>query len=239
VAIGKLDAEKVAEIVSGIAEGCRQAGCSLVGGEMAEHPGVMPAEDYDLSGFCVGLVDCPKLIDGSTVASGDVVLGLASSGLHSNGFSLVRRVLVDGREAELDLPRLDLGGATLGDALLTPTRIYAKAILKLLQSDIPVKAMAHITGGGITENLDRVLPAACDAAIASGSWPVPRAIELAVEAASLPADEALRTFNMGIGFALVLAKGDAPAAAVLLREAGESVFEIGEIVHGDGKVVYR
>jgi phosphoribosylformylglycinamidine cyclo-ligase len=239
VAIGKLDAEKVAQIVSGIAEGCRQAGCSLVGGEMAEHPGVMPAEDYDLSGFCVGLVDRPELIDGTTVASGDVVLGLASSGLHSNGFSLVRRVLVDGREAELDLPRLDLAGASLGEALLTPTRIYAKAILKLLQSDIPVKAMAHITGGGITENLDRVLPAQCDAAIASGSWPVPRAIELAVEAASLPADEALRTFNMGIGFALVLAKGDAPAAAVLLREAGESVFEIGEIVNGDGKVVYR
>ncbi len=239
VAIGKLDAEKVAQIVSGIAEGCRQAGCALVGGEMAEHPGVMPADDYDLSGFCVGLVDRPKLIDGSAVAPGDVVLGLASSGLHSNGFSLVRRVLVDGREAELDLPRLDLGGATLGDALLTPTRIYANAILKLLHSDIPVKAMAHITGGGITENLDRVLPPACDAAIANGSWPVPRAIELVVEAASLPPDEALRTFNMGIGFALVLAKGDAPAAAVLLREAGESVFEIGEIVDGEGKVVYR
>jgi phosphoribosylformylglycinamidine cyclo-ligase len=199
----------------------------------------MPADDYDLSGFCVGLVDRPELIDGTTVARGDVVLGLASSGLHSNGFSLVRRVLVDGHESQLKLPRLDLGGATLGDALLEPTRIYAKAILKLLASDIPVKAMAHITGGGITENLDRVLPDGCDASIASGSWPVPRAIELAVEAASLPADEALRTFNMGIGFALVLAKSDAPAAAVLLREAGETVFEIGEIIGGDGKVVYR
>ncbi|MEI7813825.1 MAG: phosphoribosylformylglycinamidine cyclo-ligase [Coriobacteriia bacterium] len=239
VAIGKLDADVVAQIVSGIAEGCRQAGCSLIGGEMAEHPGVMPADDYDLSGFCVGLVDRPDLIDGSTVAPGDVVLGLASSGLHSNGFSLVRRVLVDGHEAALDLPRLDLSGATLGEALLTPTRIYAQAILQLLRSDIPVKAMAHITGGGITENLDRVLPADCDAAIASDSWPVPRAIELAVEAAALPADDALRTFNMGIGFALVLAKADAPGAAVLLREAGESVFEIGEIVRGEGKVVYR
>ena len=239
VAIGKLDSDVVTQIVAGIAEGCRQAGCSLVGGEMAEHPGVMPADDYDLSGFCVGLVDRPDLIDGSTVAPGDVVLGLASSGLHSNGFSLVRRVLVDGREAELNLPRLDLNGATLGEALLTPTRIYAQAILRLLESDIPVKAMAHITGGGITENLDRVLPAGCDAAIAAGSWPVPRAIELAVEAASLPADEALRTFNMGIGFALVFAKRDAPAAAVLLREAGESVFEIGEVVSGEGKVVYR
>ena len=133
VAIGKLDAETVARIVSGIAEGCRQAGCSLIGGEMAEHPGVMPADDYDLSGFCVGLVDRPDLIDGSAVAPGDVILGLASSGLHSNGFSLVRRVLVDGREDELGLPRLDLGGATLGDALLTPTRIYAKSVLQLLR----------------------------------------------------------------------------------------------------------
>ena len=239
VAIGKLDADTVARIVSGIAEGCRQAGCSLIGGEMAEHPGVMPADDYDLSGFCVGLVDRPDLIDGSAVAPGDVILGLASSGLHSNGFSLVRRVLVDGREDELDLPRLDLGGATLGDALLTPTRIYAKSVLQLLGSDVSVKAMAHITGGGITENLDRVLPVECDAAIAAGSWPVPRAIELAVEAASLPADEALRTFNMGIGFAIVLSAADAPAAAVLLRGAGERVFEIGEIIPGEGNVVYR
>ncbi len=239
VAIGKLDADTVARIVSGIAEGCRQAGCSLIGGEMAEHPGVMPADDYDLSGFCVGLVDRPDLIDGSAVAPGDVILGLASSGLHSNGFSLVRRVLVDGREDELGLPRLDLGGATLGDALLTPTRIYAKSVLQLLGSDVSVKAMAHITGGGITENLDRVLPVECDAAIAAGSWPVPRAIELAVEAASLPADEALRTFNMGIGFAIVLSAADAPAAAVLLRGAGERVFEIGEIIPGEGNVVYR
>jgi len=239
VAIGKLETGTVSQIVSGIAEGCRQAGCSLVGGEMAEHPGVMPADDYDLSGLCVGIVDRPKLIDGSTVALGDVVLGLASSGLHSNGFSLVRAVLVDGRESELELPRLDLGGATLGEALLTPTRIYAESILKLVRSGIPVKAMAHITGGGITENLDRVLPAGCDAAIASGSWPVPRAIEIAVEAAGLPGDEALRTFNMGIGFAIVLAPSAAPAAAVLLREAGEKVFEIGEIVSGEGRVVYR
>ena len=239
VAIGKLDTDTVTQIVSGIAEGCRQAGCSLVGGEMAEHPGVMPADDYDLSGFCVGIVDRPKLIDGTAVAPGDVVLGLASSGLHSNGFSLVHRVLVDGHETELDLPRLDLGGASLGDALLTPTRIYAGSILKLVRSGIAIKAMAHITGGGITENLDRVLPANCDAAIAAGSWPVPRAIEIAVEAASLPSDEAMRTFNMGIGFAIVLASSDAPAAAVLLREAGESVFEIGDIVSGEGKVVYR
>ena len=239
VAVGKLDADTMAQIVGGVAEGCRQAGCSLVGGEMAEHPGVMPEHDYDLSGFCVGLVDRPKLIDGSSVAPGDVILGLASSGLHSNGFSLVRRVLVEGRETELELPRLDLGGQSLGEALLAPTRIYRDAILRLLDAGIEVKAMAHITGGGITENLDRALPSECDAVVFAGSWPVPRVIELAVEAASLPADEALRTFNMGIGFALVLDPATAPKAAALLREAGESVFEIGDIVPGEGKVIYR
>ena len=239
VAVGKLDADTMSQIVGGVAEGCRQAGCSLVGGEMAEHPGVMPEHDYDLSGFCVGLVDRPNLIDGSTVVPGDVILGLASSGLHSNGFSLVRRVLIEGRETELDLPRLDLGGQSLGEALLAPTRIYCEAILRLLAAGIEVKAMAHITGGGITENLDRVLPTACDAVVFAGSWPVPHVIELAVEAASLPADEALRTFNMGIGFALVLDPANAPKAAALLREAGESVFEIGDIVPGEGKVIYR
>ena len=179
------------------------------------------------------------MVDGSAVAPGDVILGLASSGLHSNGFSLVRRVLVDGHEAELSLPRVDLGGITLGEALLTPTRIYAKAVSALLAGGVPVKAMAHITGGGITENLDRVLPKGCDARIVSGSWSVPRVIELAVEAAALPPDEALRTFNMGVGFALVFDPAHAPAAAVLLRGAGETVFEIGDIVEGEGKVVYR
>ena len=133
IAIGKLEPGVVEAIVSGIAEGCRQAGCALVGGEMAEHPGVMADDDYDLSGFCVGAVDRPKLVDGSTVEPGDVVLGLASSGLHSNGFSLVRRALVAGREHELEITRVDLGGATLGEALLTPTRIYAKSILALLE----------------------------------------------------------------------------------------------------------
>jgi len=239
VAIGKLDSDRVASIVGGIAEGCRQAGCALIGGEMAEHPGIMAEEDYDLSGFCVGVVDRPKMIDGSAVAPGDVVLGLASSGLHSNGFSLVRRVLVDGHETELGLPRVDLGGATLGDALLEPTRIYAKAVAALLASGVPVKAMAHITGGGITENLDRVLPETADALITRGSWPVPRVIELAVDAAGLSEDDAHRTFNMGIGMMVVLDPAHAPEAAVVLRGAGESVFEVGEIVAGEGRVTYR
>jgi phosphoribosylformylglycinamidine cyclo-ligase len=239
VAVGKLDSAKMADIVEGIAEGCRQAGCSLVGGEMAEHPGVMPAEDYDLSGFCVGLVDRAEMIDRESVKPGDVILGLASSGLHSNGFSLVRRVLVDGHEAEMTLPRIDLGGETMGDALLAPTRLYVNAILRVLRAGVPVHSMAHITGGGISENLDRALPSACDAAVTTDAWKVPRIIELAVEAAGLSPADALKTFNMGIGFALILDPADAPRAAALLREAGERVFEIGEIVEGEGKVIYR
>ncbi len=239
VAVGKLDSERMASIVGGIAEGCKQAGCALVGGEMAEHPGTMDADDYDLSGFCVGVVDRPKMIDGSTVKPGDVVLGLASSGVHSNGFSLVRRAVVEGREPELVLPRVDLGGSTLGEALLTPTRIYVKPVLELLRSGTAVKAMAHITGGGITENLDRILPKECDALVTRGAWGVPRVIETVVEAAGMNNDEAYKTFNMGIGFALVLDPAVAPEAASLLRAAGERVYEIGEIVEGTGGVVYR
>jgi phosphoribosylformylglycinamidine cyclo-ligase len=237
VAIGKVTAEKVAAIVSGIAEGCRQAGAALLGGETAEHPGVMPADDYDLSGFCVGLVDRPAIVDGSAVREGDVVLGLASSGLHSNGFSLVRRALVEGREAELSLPRIDLGGATLGEALLTPTRIYVHSILTLL-SEMRVHGMAHITGGGITENLNRVLPAGLDARIVRGAWPMPRVFGLVQQAADIADDEMYRTFNVGIGFCVIVSAEDAPDAAVILRERGETVYEIGEIVPGNREVVY-
>lgn len=238
-AVGKLYAPKMERIVSGIAEGCRQAGCALIGGEMAEHPGVMAEDDYDLSGFCVGVVDRPKLVDCSTVAQGDVVLGLASSGLHSNGFSLVRKVLVEGQEESLSLPRVDLGGMSLGEALLTPTRIYARSILRMLRAGAPVKGMAHITGGGITENLDRALPSDVDAVVVPSAWRVPRTIRFAVDAAGLSEEEALRTFNMGIGFTLILSAAEAPRAAALLREAGETVYEIGEIVEGEGRVRYQ
>ena len=238
IAVGKLDAKLTAQIVAGIAEGCRQSGCSLIGGEMAEHPGVMDPDDYDLSGFCVGVVDRPKAIDGSTIAPGDVVLGLASSGAHSNGFSLIRRVLVDGHEAEMTLPRVDLGGTTLGDALLEPTRLYVRSILALLRAGVKVKGMAHITGGGITENLNRTLPETCDARVVRGSWKIPQVFDLIQEAASLSEDEMYRTFNMGVGFALVLDPRDALAAAAALLAAGEVVSEIGEIVSGKGEVVY-
>lgn len=239
VAVGKLDSTRMSAIVGGIAEGCRQSGCALIGGEMAEHPGTMEPDDYDLSGFCVGVVDRPKMITGDLVKPGDVVLGLRSSGLHSNGFSLVRRAVVEGHEAQLSVPRVDLGGVTLGEALLTPTRLYVKPILELLRSGTPVHAMAHITGGGITENLDRVLPSTCDAVVVRGSWKVPRVIETVVEAAALSEDEAYKTFNMGIGFMIVLDPADAPEAAALLRAEGENVAEIGEIVDGSGRVTYR
>ncbi|MBI5232406.1 MAG: phosphoribosylformylglycinamidine cyclo-ligase [Coriobacteriales bacterium] len=239
IAIGKLDPDRVEAIVSGIAEGCRQAGCSLIGGEMAEHPGVMAGDEFDLSGFCVGVVDRAKAIDSSNVEAGDVILGLPSSGLHSNGYSLVRRVVVEGREEELSLSRVDLGGATLGEALLEPTRIYAKAVRTLLDAGIRPKAMAHITGGGVTENLARVLPDSVDASLVRGSWPVPKVIDAVVEAAALPVDEAYRTFNMGLGFALVFAADDAPKAAAALREAGERPYEVGDIVAGTGEVTYR
>jgi len=239
IAVGKLETARMASIVAGIAEGCRQAGCSLVGGEMAEHRGVIPDDDYDLCGFCVGIVDRAEMPDNSAVAPGDVILGIASTGLHSNGFSLVRRVLVDGNEDALSLPRVDLGGKTLGEALLTPTRIYVNSILRVLRAGVHVKAMSHITGGGITENLDRALPKTVDAEVVPAAWRVPRTIELAVEAAGLSAEEALKTFNMGIGFALILDPAEAPKAAALLREVGETVYEIGEIVEGSGRVVYR
>ncbi|PKQ15303.1 MAG: phosphoribosylformylglycinamidine cyclo-ligase [Actinobacteria bacterium HGW-Actinobacteria-7] len=239
VAVGRLESDRMSAIVGGIAEGCRQAGCALIGGEMAEHPGTMDADDYDLSGFCVGVVDRPKMITGEKVRLGDVVLGLSSSGLHSNGFSLVRRAVVEGHENELDLPRVDLGGASLGAALLEPTRLYVKSVLELLNDGTDVHAMAHITGGGITENLDRVLPDGCDALIHRDSWPVPSVIKAVVEAAALSADDAYRTFNMGVGFALVLDPREAPAAAVALRASGETVWEIGEIIAGNGVVCYR
>jgi phosphoribosylformylglycinamidine cyclo-ligase len=239
LAIGKLDSALVEQVVAGIAEGCRQAGCSLIGGEMAEHPGTMEPDDYDLSGFCVGAVDRPKMIDGSQVAEGDVILGLASSGVHSNGFSLVRRALIenqpDQREALMARPD-SLGGRTLGEALLAPTRIYAAQVKALLEGGVAIKAMAHITGGGITENLDRILPKSMDAQVTRGGWSVPAVIETVIDAAQLSDDQAYKTFNMGIGYALVVSPDQVEAARALLDE---EVYEIGTVVPGTGVVVYQ
>ncbi len=240
VAIGKLKADQMAQIVGGIAEGCRQANCSLVGGEIAEHPGVMPADEYDLSGFCVGVVDRPKMIGPELVEEGDVVLGLASTGIHSNGFSLVRRAVTERMSLEeLTAPCDELGGTSIMDALLAPTRIYVKSIVNLLKQGLPVHAVAHITGGGITENLDRALPKTLDAQVELGTWPVLPIIDYVIKAAGLSQEQALKTFNMGVGMCVICKPQDAAAIQEQLEATGEKVYTIGKIIAGTGKVVYK
>ena len=241
IAIGHIEAEHVAQIVGGIAEGCRQAGCALVGGEMAEHPGVMAKDDYDLAGFCVGVVDRPKMILPEMVQEGDAILGIASSGLHSNGYSLARRVLID-ESADLSqytAPQDRFGGESLVDAMLKPTRIYVKPILGLLEAGLPVHGVAHITGGGITENLNRVLPENLDAEVEWGTCDLPPVVQAAVEAANLSDTEAYRTFNMGVGMCVVCDPDAVDDIAESLTAAGETVCPVGRIVKGTGQVIYK
>lgn len=240
VAVGKLDAEAMAKIVGGIGEGCRQSGCALIGGEMAEHPGVMDPDDYDLSGFCVGLVDRPRMLDPESVREGDVLIGLASSGLHSNGYSLARKVCIEGRtEEELREAREDLGGQSILEALLTPTRIYVKPVRAVMEQ-VPggIRALAHITGGGITENLNRALPAGVNAEVDLGTWPIPPVVRFACEQANLSEEEALKTFNMGLGMILIVNPDEAEAVEAALADAGEQAFRVGRIVAGGGEVQY-
>lgn len=240
VAIGKLRSDHISQVVGGIAEGCRQAGCALVGGEMAEHPGVMNPDDYDLSGFCVGAVDRPKMLNPENVAEGDVILGLASTGIHSNGFSLVRRAVTEVMDAgELTVERAELDGVSVLDALLAPTRIYVKSILELRREVPQIHAVAHITGGGITENLNRALNDHVDAQVSEGSWTQPPIIDFVVEKAGLSREEALKTFNCGIGMCVICPPEVERAAIEQLESTGEKVFKIGSVIPGDGKVVYR
>lgn len=240
VAIGKLRSDHISQVVGGIAEGCRQAGCALVGGEMAEHPGVMNPDDYDLSGFCVGAVDRPKMLNPENVAEGDVILGLASTGIHSNGFSLVRRAVTEVMDAgELTVERAELDGISVLDALLAPTRIYVKSILELRREVPQIHAVAHITGGGITENLNRALNDHVDAQVNEGSWTQPPIIDFVVEKAGLSREEALKTFNCGIGMCVICPPEVERAAIEQLESTGEKVFKIGSVIPGDGKVVYR
>lgn len=230
-ATGKLSVSKAQEVVKGIAEGCRQAGCALIGGETAEMPSFYPEGEYDLAGFAVGAVDRPKIIDGKTIRPGDAVIGLASSGLHSNGYSLVRRVFFDQAKLSVNsrLPELD---RPLGEVLLTPTRIYAKQILAFVQ-EFPIKGIAHITGGGITENLPRVFPEGIGAKILRKQWSVPPVFAALARLGQVDREEMYRVFNMGIGLIMVV-----PAAAmtdVLARAAalGDQGWHIGEIVTAD------
>lgn len=245
IAIGKLRAEHVAEIVKGIAEGCKMSGCALVGGEMAEHPGVMKPDDYDLAGFVVGVVDRPKMIGPEKVKLGDAIIGLPSSGIHSNGYSLVRKVAIEGKTVEeLERPLPELGGESLADAVMRPTTIYAGKLMNVLRKGAPIHAMAHITGGGITENLNRALPKTLDALVDRGgvdgpAWDVPPVIDYCVKAAGLTPDEACKTFNMGVGMSILCAQDDLDEVCEDLEAEGLHPFVMGEVTEGTGKVVYR
>ena len=234
MALGKNIPEKVATIVTGVAEGCKKANCSLVGGETAEMPGFYPEDEYDLAGFCVGVVDKKKIIDSKTIEVGDKVLGLASSGVHSNGFSLVRKVF-DVNEENLKEYVEELG-KTVGEALLEPTRIYVKPILKLIE-EVKVKGISHITGGGFYENLPRMLREGVSLKIDKNSYEVPALFKLIASRGNIPERDMYNTFNMGIGMAVIVPADQVEKAIDLLKEAGEEAYLIGEVVPGNKDVI--
>jgi phosphoribosylformylglycinamidine cyclo-ligase len=223
-ACGKLDVPRATDVVKGIARGCELAGCALIGGETAEMPGMYPPGEYDLAGFAVGVVEKSRIIDGRAIAAGDVVLGLASSGAHSNGYSLVRRILA---QAKPDLGA-DFHGRPLREAILAPTRIYVKPLLKLMAA-MPVKGLAHITGGGLVDNVPRILPESVTAELSRAAWPRPPLFDWLQREGNVEDAEMHRVFNCGIGMALVVAAGDADAALKLLAAEGEQAFRIGHI----------
>jgi phosphoribosylformylglycinamidine cyclo-ligase len=239
---GKLEPCVAADVVKGLADGCRAAGCALIGGETAEMPGLYGPGEYDLAGCIVGLVERSRIVDGAGVMPGDVVLGLASDGLHTNGYSLARQALLENAGMALDAPVLALGGVTLGDALLWPHRCYAPAILPLLEEAPPapnpggvkVKAMAHITGGGFVDNIPRVLPPGVGVQIDRGAWEVPPLFRLIQDTGGVPEAEMFRVFNMGIGFVLVVAPDAAEDTLMRLRAAGETAYRLGEAVADEG-----
>jgi phosphoribosylformylglycinamidine cyclo-ligase len=235
IAVGKLDREHIKQLVTGVAEGCRTAGCALIGGEMAEHPGAMEAGEFDLVGFAVGVAERDRMITGQRVHPGDVLIGLPSPGLRSNGYSLARRVLLDRAERPLDGPAFDGAHHTLADELLVPSVIYAPAVLATHEA-IEVKAAAHITGGGLPGNLGRVLPGDCDAVVDPGSWEVPRIFGEIQRLGSVDGDEMARVFNLGIGMVLAVAEPDAFRAIDILRTHGHQARAIGRIEQGGGAV---
>ncbi|MGI6254700.1 MAG: phosphoribosylformylglycinamidine cyclo-ligase [Acutalibacter sp.] len=240
IACGKNFPEKIAQIVAGVAEGCVQSGCALIGGETAEHPGMMPAEDYDLAGFTVGIVDKKKIIDGSRLQAGDVLLGVRSSGVHSNGFSLVRKVFGIGADDEADrrilAERYDDLSATLGETLLTPTRIYVKPLLAAIAA-ADIKAVSHITGGGFYENIPRMLKDGMTAKIEKSAVPTLPIFDLIQAAGNIPERDMFNTFNMGVGLCVAVSKETAQAAMDAFNAAGEEAVVLGEVVSGDEGVV--
>ena len=223
-ACGKLDVATATQVVKGIAAGCEQAGCALIGGETAEMPGMYADGEYDLAGFAVGVVEKSRIIDGSAVAPGDIVLGLASSGAHSNGYSLIRRIIAE-THADLSAP---LAGRSLGELLLAPTRIYVRPILALIAA-MPVKGLAHITGGGLVENIPRILGETLCVRLERGSWPLPPLFEWLRSQGNVAESEMLRVFNCGIGMVAIVAPEHARAASESLREAGETVWQVGSV----------
>ena len=235
IATGKNFPEKIATIVSGVAEGCVQAGCALIGGETAEHPGLMPEDEYDLAGFTVGVVDKEKILDVTAQKPGDVLIALASSGVHSNGFSLVRKVL-DVEHADLTAPVKELGGKGLGEVLLTPTKIYVKSILKLLE-EVKVKGIAHITGGGFYENIPRAIAPGLSAKIDRKDVRVLPIFDYIAKKGNIPVRDMFNTFNMGVGMTVCVAPEDADKTIDLLTQAGETAYRLGELVEGDGEVL--
>jgi len=224
-ACGKLDVPAATEVIKGIAFGCEQSGCALIGGETAEMPGMYPVGEYDLAGFAVGVVEKSKIITGENIIPGDVVLGLASNGAHSNGYSLVRKI-IERSHPDLDAP-FD-GDRSLADCIMAPTRLYVKPLLSLMQN-LTIKGMAHITGGGITENVPRVLPSNVVAAIDSANWQMPKLFDWLKEGGNVDAQEMFRTFNCGIGMVVIVAAADAAAAIAQLQASGETVNQIGVI----------
>ncbi len=229
LAVGKADPERIASIVKGVAAGCEQAGCALIGGETAEMPGFYPEDEYDIAGFTVGAVNRDRIIDGSKISSGDVLLGLPSSGFHSNGFSLVRKVFSP-YAMDTIFPEL---GEPLGEVLLRPTKIYVKIVLPLLD-DGKILGMAHITGGGLTENIPRILPEGLGVRLKRGAWPIPPVFSLLQRLGEVEESEMYRTFNMGIGFVLIVSEKDADLVSQRLRAQGEDCFVIGQVVPGKG-----
>ena len=230
IACGRNIPEKIAEIVKGVAEGCVQADCSLVGGETAEHPGMMPEDEYDLAGFTVGVVDKEKILSNETMAAGDVILALPSTGVHSNGFSLVRKVFnIDADPDVLFSTPAELGGKTLGEALLAPTKIYVKPVLKVLE-EVQVKGISHITGGGFIENVPRMIPDGLAAHINLGSWPVLPIFDVLEKAGEVDHMEMFNIFNMGIGMVLAVSAERADETLALLKDNGEAGYAIGTIV---------
>ena len=237
IACGKNIPEKIASIVGGVAEGCVQSGAALIGGETAEHPGMMPVDDYDLAGFAVGIVDKKKILDNTRMAEGDVVIALASTGVHSNGFSLCRKVFeIDKNPDSLYAPCEDLGGKSIAETLLTPTKIYVKSILALLEK-VDVKGISHITGGGFYENIPRSIPKGLTAKINKSDVKVLPIFDLIAKTGNIPERDMFNTYNMGVGMSVVVPANEADKALEILKAHGEDAYVIGEIVKGDDGVV--